>query len=71
MDARPTVRCLVAYALPDGDWRVSTHVLELADAEVLVGFGWSVAIDPADEAVLARWQQLDRTMRGKGPRLTW
>jgi hypothetical protein len=32
--------------------------------------GWSIAIDPGDEAVFARWEQLNRSMQ-TGPRWKW
>jgi hypothetical protein len=59
-DPRPTLRCLVAWPLPNGDHIVRRSVVTLDDAAQFRAFGWHLLIDPASEQELARWEQLHR-----------
>ena len=60
MDPRPTIHCLIAWPLPDGECILSKYVVSLAEAADYQSLGFMVLVDPLDEAKLARWEQLNR-----------
>ena len=49
----------------DGDYRIRKELVTLEEAVDYRNFGWAVLVDPADESLLARWQQIH------SPRQPW
>ncbi len=69
MEDRPTVRALVGWMLPNGEFVVRKNVVSLEQAADYAQYGWAVLVDPMDESQLARWNQLHRTP--EQPRRKW
>ena len=66
MDPRPTIHCLAAWPLEDGEVILSKQDrFTLDEAVDLHKLGFIVLADPESEAVLARWEQLQRSQRKK------
>lgn len=78
-DLRPVVHCLVVRGTPSGDCYVGKLgvvllngereagecIVSLEDAPKFIEMGWAVFVDPEDEAILARWMQIN------SPRQPW
>lgn len=74
MESRPILRCVLAIRLPNGEYLVKCgkHASEdvfdedaavsLEEAADFARFGWEVIVDPFDEEMLARWEQIQRSM---------
>jgi hypothetical protein len=74
-DERPKIRCLVirplgglecyvgdlGLMLMNGERECKRCIVPLEDVQYWFDAGWAVFIDPADEAVLARWMQINST----------
>ncbi len=61
-DGRPRLHALVGWFLPDGDVIVKKQPVLLEDAADYARMGWAVVVDPSDQAHLARWLQLNRSL---------
>jgi hypothetical protein len=79
-DTRPEIRCLVLKPTPDGqdvfvgklglvllngEREAGACIVSLETAPMFAALGWHIFVDPADEAVLARWMQIN------SPRQPW
>lgn len=66
-DPRPEIRALIAWPLDQGHVLLARQdCVRLEDAALYRQLGFAVLVDPADEAVLARWEQLHRPRRWGG-----
>ena len=67
---RPLVHCLAGWPLEGGEVILCRQgLVSLEEAEALHALGFLVLIDPADEAMLTRWEQIQRSARK--PRQKW
>lgn len=61
MSERPTLHALVAFVSPAFGLCSEPRIMPLADAADYAQFGFTVLVDPSDEAALVRYEQLERS----------
>lgn len=59
---RPTLQCLVGFVSPAFGIVGTPRIMSLEAAVDYAQFGFAVLVDPENEADLARWEQIQRSM---------